>query len=69
MSTIDKTGDITKPQHPEFAGQLIELIGAVDLNDRVKVRDIFQQASGLEDPISFLKQKKMLLEDPLSELF
>ena len=60
--------DITKPQHPEFAGQLIELIGAVDLNDRIKFTDIFQQASGLEDPISLLRQKKMLLEDPLSEL-
>ena len=68
VSTIDKTGDITKPQHPEFAGQLIELIGAVDLNDRVKVPDTFQQAGGFENPISFLRQKKVLLEDPLSEL-
>ena len=68
MIAIDKTGDITKPQHPEFAGQLIELIGAVDLNDRVKFPDTFQQAGGFENPISFLRQKKVLLEDPLSEL-
>jgi hypothetical protein len=68
VCSIDKTGDITKPQHPEFATQLIELLGAVDLNDRIKAPDIFQQAAGLEDPITFLRQKKLLLEDPLSEL-
>jgi hypothetical protein len=66
--TVDKAGDITKPQHPEFATQLIEILGAVDINERIKAPDIFQQAAGLEDPIAFLRQKKLLLEDPLSEL-
>ncbi|WP_259582530.1 hypothetical protein [Shewanella baltica] len=66
--TVDKTGDITKPQHPEFSSRLIELLGAVDLLDRIKDPDIFQQAAGLEDPISFLRQKKLMLDDPLNNL-
>jgi hypothetical protein len=66
--SFDKTGDITKPQHPEFTPQLIELLGAVNLLDRIKNPDIFQQATELEDPISFLRQQKLMLEDPLSEL-
>ncbi|MCC5450696.1 ATP-binding protein [Rheinheimera sp. UJ51] len=66
--TVDKTGDITKPQHPEFSSKLIELLGAVDLLDRIKDPDIFQQATGLEDPISFLRQKKLMLDDPLNDL-
>ncbi|MDP5148133.1 ATP-binding protein [Shewanella sp. ULN5] len=66
--TVDKTGDITKPQHPEFSSKLIELLGAVDLLDRIKDPDIFQQAAGLEDPISFLRQKKLMLDDPLNDL-
>jgi hypothetical protein len=66
--TVDKTGDITKPQHPEFSSKLIELLGAVDLLDRIKDPDIFQQATGLEDPTSFLRQKKLMLDDPLNDL-
>ena len=65
---VDKTGDITKPQHPEFSSKLIELLGAVDLLDRIKDPDIFQQATGLEDPISFFRQKKLMLDDPLTDL-
>ncbi|MGR3969678.1 ATP-binding protein [Shewanella sp. 1180_01] len=66
--TVDKTGDITKPQHPEFSSKLIELLGAVDLLDRIKDPDIFQQAAGLDDPIRFLRQKKLMLDDPLNDL-
>jgi hypothetical protein len=66
--TVDKTGDITKPQHPEFSSKLIELLGAVDLLDRIKDPDIFQQATGLEDPIAFLRQQKLMLDDPLNDL-
>jgi hypothetical protein len=66
--SVDKTGDITKPQHPEFSPQLIELLGAVDLSSRIKDPDIFQQAAGLEDPSRFLRQIKMMLDDPLTEL-
>lgn len=68
VPAVDKTGDITKPQHPEFSSKLIELLGAVDLLDRIKDPDIFQQAAGLEDPISFLRQKKLMLDDPLNDL-
>ncbi|MCT7943635.1 ATP-binding protein [Shewanella holmiensis] len=66
--TVDKTGDITKPQHPEFSSKLIELLGAVDLLDRIKDPDIFQQATGLEDPIAFLRQQKLMLDEPLNDL-
>jgi hypothetical protein len=68
VPTVDKTGDITKPQHPEFSSKLIELLGAVDLLDRIKDPDVFQQATGLEDPIAFLRQQKLMLDDPLNDL-
>lgn len=66
--TADKTGDITKPQHPEFASTLIELIGAVDLFSRITDPDLFQQAAEVEDPIKYLRSRNVLLDDPLSEL-
>ncbi|EAR55888.1 Tn7-like transposition protein C [Photobacterium sp. SKA34] len=68
VKTIDKTGDITKPQHPEFASKLIELVDAVDLKSRINDPDLFQQAAGLEDPMSYLRSRNIVLDDPLSEL-
>jgi hypothetical protein len=66
--SIDKTGDITKPQHPEFASKLIELVHAVDLKNRIADPDLFQQAAGLEDPMRYLRSRNIVLDDPLSEL-
>ncbi|ELB2802845.1 AAA family ATPase [Vibrio alginolyticus] len=66
--SVDKTGDITKPQHPEFASQVIELLGAVDLSSRINDPDLFQQAAEVDDPIQYLRKRKVLLDDPLSEL-
>jgi hypothetical protein len=68
MKKVDKTGDITKPQHPEFSVQLIELIGDVDLASRIKNPVVFQQASDENDPIKYLRTTGLLLDDPLSEL-
>ncbi|MBP3140584.1 ATP-binding protein [Aliivibrio fischeri] len=68
LKIVDKTGDITKPQHPEFASKLIELVGAVDLMGRIKDPDLFQQAAGLEDPMHYLRSRSIVLDDPLSEL-
>ena len=65
--SIDKTGDITKPQHPEFASKLIELTNAVDLQSRIKDPDVFQSAGETSDPIRILRQRGLLLEDPLTE--
>lgn len=67
-TTVDKTGDITKPQHPEFSPQLIELVEAIDLKNRIDDLDLFQQVAELNDPISYLKSKNVLLDDPLSQL-
>lgn len=69
VKSIDKTGDISKPQHVEFASKLIELVGAVDLKQRINDPVLFQQAAGLEDPISYLKSRHIVLDDPLTELF
>ncbi len=66
--SVDKTGDITKPQHPEFSSQIIELLGAVDLSTRIREPDLFQQASEADDPIQYLRRRRVLLDDPLSEL-
>lgn len=68
VKTVDKTGDITKPQHPEFASKLIELVGAVDLKSRINDPDLFQQAAGLEEPIRYLRSREIVIDDPLSEL-
>lgn len=68
VKTVDRTGDITKPQHPEFAPQLVELVEAVDLISRIKDPDLFQQAASVENPIRYLKSRNVVLEDPLSEL-
>ncbi|WP_050921614.1 ATP-binding protein [Vibrio harveyi] len=68
VKAVDKTGDVTKPQHPEFATKLVELVGAVDLLDRIKDPDLFQQAAGLEDPMGYLRTRNVMLDDPLSEL-
>jgi ABC-type dipeptide/oligopeptide/nickel transport system ATPase component len=65
---IDKTGDITKPQHPEFASKLVELLNAVDLSSRIDDPDLFQQAAEVDDPIQYLRRRKVVLDDPLSEL-
>lgn len=64
---IDKTGDITKPQHPEFSSQIIEVLGAVDILNRINNPDLMQQAADSDDPILYLKSKKVLLDDPLEQ--
>lgn len=68
VKIVDKTGDITKPQHPEFASKLIELVDAVDLKSRIDDPDLFQQAAGLEDPMRYLRSREIVIDDPLSEL-
>jgi ABC-type dipeptide/oligopeptide/nickel transport system ATPase component len=68
LQTVDKTGDITKPQHPEFASKLIELVDAVDLNSRINDPDLFQQAANLEEPMRYLRSRNIVLDDPLTEL-
>lgn len=68
LKIVDKTGDITKPQHPEFASKLIELVGAVDLNSRINDPDLFQQAANLEEPMRYLRSRNIVLDDPLTEL-
>jgi ABC-type dipeptide/oligopeptide/nickel transport system ATPase component len=64
---VDKTGDITKPQHPEFSAQLIELLDTVDLSSRIKNPDLFQQAANTDDPIRYLRSQEVLLDDPLEQ--
>ncbi|MEZ8803744.1 hypothetical protein AB6D78_21415 [Vibrio splendidus] len=68
VNTIDKTGDITKPQHSEFASRVIELVDAVDLKSRIDDPDLFQQAAGLEGPMRYLRSRNVVLDDPLLEL-
>ncbi|WP_332217500.1 ATP-binding protein [Vibrio vulnificus] len=68
VKTVDKTGDLTKPQHPEFASKFVELVGAVDFSSRIDDPDLFQQAVGLEEPMEYLRTRSIVLDDPLSEL-
>lgn len=64
---IDKTGDITKPQHSEFSSKIIEVLGAVDILTRINNPDLMQQAADSDDPILYMKSKKVLLDDPLEQ--
>ena len=65
---VDKTGDITKPQHPEFALKLTGLLAEVDLLTLVDDPDLFQRASEFDVPVQYLRSRDILLDDPLSEL-
>lgn len=67
LNRVDRTGDITKPQHSEFAHKIVEILGAVDLSRRVNDPDLMQQAGEFEDPVEYLRLKGVLLDDPLSE--
>ena len=64
----DKTGDITKPQHPEFASKLLDLIEDSGLASKIKDPALFQQTIDLDNPTKYLHTIGVLLEDPLSEL-
>jgi ABC-type dipeptide/oligopeptide/nickel transport system ATPase component len=61
--------DITRPQHPEFEMKLRELIISVDIFNRIADPDIFQQAVDHEWSLEIIKQKNILCNDPLLELF
>lgn len=65
---LDKTGDLSKPQHPEFSAQLIELMEDVDMPSRIEMPDLFQHATDLDDSTSYLRLSGVLLEDPLNDL-
>lgn len=65
---VDKTGDITKSQHPEFAVQIIEVLNDVDILGKIKDPDLFQQAAGSDKPVDYLRTRGVLLDDPLTEL-
>ncbi|MDN8558367.1 ATP-binding protein [Citrobacter werkmanii] len=60
--------DVTRPQHPEFDMKLRELVGAVDLPDRIGDPDIFQRAAGQEHPIDMLRLEGIIEDDPLVRL-
>ncbi|MEZ9136973.1 AAA family ATPase [Vibrio breoganii] len=62
---VDRTGDITKPQHPEFAKQLIDILGIVDLHEKIQDTDLFQRAGKSDNPLEYLRRNDALLDDPL----
>ncbi|BBC40536.1 hypothetical protein FA893_17675 [Photobacterium damselae subsp. piscicida] len=62
---VDRTGDITKPQHPEFAKQLIDILGIVDLDEKIQDSDLFQRAGKSDNPLEYLRRNDALLDDPL----
>ncbi|MEZ8740536.1 AAA family ATPase [Photobacterium swingsii] len=64
-SRVDRTGDITKPQHPEFAKQFIDILGIVDLHERIEDTDLFQRAGKSGNPLEYLRLNGVLLDDPL----
>lgn len=61
-------GDLTRPQHPEFAEKIRELQLAVDLHDRIVDPDLFQRAANEEHTLQYLKNAGILCDDPLTQL-
>lgn len=59
--------DITRPQHPEFEMQLRELVGAVDLPNRIRDPDMFQRAAELENPVDMLKKMGIVCDNPIAD--
>ncbi|MGA4605126.1 hypothetical protein [Pseudoalteromonas maricaloris] len=70
MSTETRTpiADVTRPQHPELESNIVELLGAVDLPDRIAIPCLFQDIAEQDDGFSLLKGTNMVLDDPLEEL-
>ncbi|WNC68726.1 ATP-binding protein [Thalassotalea nanhaiensis] len=64
---VDKTGDVSKPQHSEFAVQIQELMGLVDLSNEIEDMDLMQRSKNFESQMEYLSHAGVLLEDPLSE--
>lgn len=61
-------GDLTRPQHPEFAEKIRELQLAVDLHHRIDDPDLFQRAANEEHTLQYLKHAGVLCDDPLAQL-
>lgn len=61
-------GDLTRPQHPEFAEKIRELQLAVDLHDRITDPDLFQRAANDEHTLQYLRNAGILCDDPLTQL-
>lgn len=60
------TGDLTRPQHPEFSEQLMELKNCVDLFDRIVDPDLLRRSLDEDNQKQFLINKEVLCSDPLS---
>ena len=59
-------GDFTRPQHPEFNEQLVELKSSIDLIKHMKDPDLLRISLDEEDQMEFLTKKGVLIKDPLS---
>lgn len=65
---VDKTGDVTKPQHSEFAMQLKTLLEDVDLLSKIPDVDRLQRIAQLPNALAILESDGTILTDPLFEL-
>jgi hypothetical protein len=58
-------GDLTSPQHPEFAERLVQLQKAKSLNNLIRDPDLIQRASREIDPELILNDEGILCNNPL----
>lgn len=58
--------DINRPQHPEFEIKLRELQLAVNLHEIVEDPTLFQKAEFEDEPMKYLRNTGIVLDDPLT---
>ncbi|WP_253910210.1 ATP-binding protein [Vibrio aestuarianus] len=63
--TVTIPGDLTRPHHPEFIGELTELVFSDGLSDRILDTNLIQRVSQDSDPLESLRASGVLCDDPL----
>lgn len=61
-------GDLTRPQHPEFADQINELRKCGTFIEKISDPNTIQRASKQEDTLQYLTANSLLCDDPLTDL-
>ncbi len=59
-------GDLSRPQHHEFAQKILEVQSEKEFHNKIKDPDLFQRAAKSDATLCFLKKSEILCDDPLN---